>query len=228
MSRVLVLVEGPTERAVIQQAFAEYFAVRGIYIYPRVVGKPGHKGGNRFESVKKELLDLLKQEQHSIVTTFFDYYGLSDEWPGREQSKKCRNISEKPQIIENSIKETVKQYLSDNFNPERFIPYIQMHELEALLFTSPEIMAQVFQSNILKDNFETIVRQCGSCEEINDNPTTAPSKRIISVFPRYKKGSSVNAHAPLIIKKIGVDSIREKCQHFNSWVETLIALGGVA
>ena len=46
--RVLVLVEGPTERAIVDNVFAPSLGSRSVFLYPRVVGKPGHKGGNGF------------------------------------------------------------------------------------------------------------------------------------------------------------------------------------
>ena len=56
--RVLVLVEGPTERAIIDSVFAPELGVKNVFLYPRVVGKPGHKGGNNFAIVRKELTAL--------------------------------------------------------------------------------------------------------------------------------------------------------------------------
>jgi hypothetical protein len=87
MSRVLILVEGPTERAIVDQVFAPALAVKGVYLYPRVVGKPGHKGGNKFETVRRELRNLLRQELTSTVTMLFDYYGLPPDWPRKTDAK---------------------------------------------------------------------------------------------------------------------------------------------
>lgn len=105
---------------------------------------------------------------------------------------------------------------SDSSN--RFLPYVQMHELEALLFSNPKIMAGVFERLDLASSFTEIVRQCGECEEIDDHPETAPSRRIVKLFPGYQKGSGLNAHAPIIAKRIGLDAIRKACPHFSSWL----------
>lgn len=51
--------------------------------------------------------------------------------------------------------------------------------------------------------------------------TTTPSKRIIGLFPAYKKGSSVNAHAYRIARHIGLERMRQSCPHFNEWVSKL-------
>lgn len=78
---------------------------------------------------------------------------------------------------------------------ERFIPFVAVHEYEALLFSSPDILAmelKVKESDILK-----IVDECGEPEKINDSVHTAPSKRIISLCPKYarmKTASGQNGH----------------------------------
>src|SRR3989442_11557036 len=75
MHRVLTVVEGFTERAIVEQTFAPYLGVRGLSLHAKVIGKPGHKGGVRsFEAVRKEILALLRQERGSRVSTMFDYY----------------------------------------------------------------------------------------------------------------------------------------------------------
>ena len=54
-------------------------------------------------------------------------------------------------------------------------------------------------------------------ERINDGKETAPSKRILSIFPNYKKTSD----GPAVVESIGMKTLKEKCQHFREWVENL-------
>jgi hypothetical protein len=220
MSRVLILVEGPTEQAIVDEVFKPVLAVNGVYLYPRVVGKPGHKGGNKFVTVKRELRNLLGQEPNSTVTMLFDYYGLTDDWPGKTDAK-GKDPVEAPKIVEQAIAVVMQADLDNSYNPTRFIPYIQMHEIEALLFAGPKEMAQVFGNPGLAARFEKIVRDCGGCENINDKPDTAPSKRIRKLYPNYRKGSGVNAHAYRIAQHIGVERIRQQCPHFDEWMTKL-------
>jgi hypothetical protein len=221
MSRVLILVEGQTENAVIQKVLAPYLAEKEIYVYARIIGKPGHKGGNKFQIAMNDITMLIKQEPESIVTTFFDYYGLPSNWPGLFQATKNNDVIQKAKQVENGVLSKIQSLLGDRFNKNNFVPYIQMHELETLLFADPVIMAEVFEMPQLAENFQKLVEDCGSCEKINNDPLNAPSKRIEKLFPKYKKGRSVNAHAPLIIEKIGIDIIREKCPNFNRWLAAL-------
>ena len=220
MSRVLILVEGPTERAIVEHVFAPVLGGKGLFLFPRVVGKPGHKGGNKFATVRRELKALYHQEPNSIVTMLFDYYGLHDDWPGLKEAK-GKTPYEIPGLIEPAIAETVALAIGRTFRPGRFIPYIQLHEIESLLFAGPGEMARVFQQPGLESRFAGIVHECGGCELINDNPITAPSKRIQRLFPGYRKGSSVNAHAYRIAQHIGLERIRRQCPHFNEWITKL-------
>ncbi len=222
-----MLVEGPTERSVVENVFNPELSQKGVYLYPRVVGKPGHKGGNKFSSVCRELTALIRQEPNSYVTMLFDYYGLPGDWPGLKEANKTDpyKVSD---IIEPAIVDSIKSHIGKSFNPQRFIPYIQLHELESLLFAGPYEMANVFEKPGLVPEIEAIVSSCGGCELINNNPETAPSKRIQQLFPEYKKGRSVNAHAYRIAKRIGLKTIRSKCPNFNKWISQLEKLAGTA
>lgn len=220
MSRVLMLVEGPTERAIVDHVLAPTMGVKGIYLFPRVVGKPGHKGGNKFATVRRELKALIRQEPDSAVTTLFDYYGLADDWPGVNAAKR-KSVHDVPNIIESAVLEAMKNDIGHDFNPEKFIPYIQLHEIESLLFAGPEEMASIFGKQHLAAKFKQIVEECGGCENINNNPESAPSKRIQNLCPEYKKGRSVNAHAYRIAQRIGVQRMRDQCPHFHEWLRKL-------
>src|SRR6266404_366514 len=194
MHRVLTVVEGFTERTIVEQTFAPYLGARGLSVHAKVIGKPGHKGGVRsFEAVRKEILALLRQERGSRVSTMFDYYGLPEGWPGVQEAKgkSARQIAA---IVEAAMRVSVQSQLDASNDPSRFIPYVQMHEIEALLFSDPKVMAKVFEQPGLEPQLSQVVDECGECEEINDDEATAPSKRIERLFPPYRKGSGIRAH----------------------------------
>src|SRR5258707_564021 len=90
--RVLVVVEGQTEFSVLNSVVAPHLGTRGVYLYPKVVGRPGHKGGvhRSFDSVSREIINLFKQEPTACVSTFFDFYGLPLEWPGVTAAKQAK------------------------------------------------------------------------------------------------------------------------------------------
>ena len=215
MSRVIVLVEGKTERRVCHEVFAPELGGKEIYLAATVVGPHGNTGGNNFSMVCRELCDLLKQDNGRLVTMLFDYYGLK-KWPGLEFARKAP-FESRPAIMERAIKSAV---LADfvNLDITRFIPYVQMHEIESLLFADPAVMARIFARPDLEPEFAQIVARAGGCEQINDSSLTAPSKRIGRIFTDYKKGAGDDAHAYRILKEIGLATVREKCPNFHQWM----------
>ena len=215
MNRVIALVEGKTERRICKEIFAPELFKKDIYFYSTVVGKDNYKGGNNFSRVCDDLRGLLKQESNTLVTMLFDYYGLS-KWPNYEQARKAP-FDSRPAIMEEAIKNAVlKEFV--NLNITRFIPYVQMHEIESLLFADPAVMARVFGRPDLEQEFAQIVTNAGGCEQINDSSSTAPSKRIQRMVTSYKKGAGDDAHAHRILKEIGLTTVRKKCPKFHLWL----------
>ncbi|MFO7447255.1 MAG: DUF4276 family protein, partial [Ignavibacteriaceae bacterium] len=65
---------------------------------------------------------------------------------------------------------------------------------------------------------ETIVDEYPNPELLNDGDTTAPSKRLASLIPGYKKA----LHGPLIAEEIGIHTLLNKCPRFKQWVEKIV------
>ncbi|MFN7201291.1 MAG: DUF4276 family protein [Aphanizomenon sp.] len=70
---------------------------------------------------------------------------------------------------------------------------------------------------------KTIADSYETPELINDSRETAPSKRIIAQFPDYERAKSTVGS--LLAESIGLEVIRNKCPHFNSWLLRLESLG---
>ena len=105
------------------------------------------------------------------------------------------------------------------WNPAQLIPYVQMHEFEALLFSDTSILA-ASNMKVYKQLDDAL--QSFSCpEEINDNEQTHPSKRIMKLFIGYQKVlDGIN-----IAREIGLAKIRQECPHFNEWITKLEDIG---
>ncbi|MDR3405710.1 MAG: DUF4276 family protein [Chthoniobacter sp.] len=222
---MLVIVEGQTERAALQQVdVGTQFFNQGFSVHPKVVGKPGHKGGVRsFERILPEIIALLRQEPQAKVSTLFDFYALPlADWPGHPQSANLPP-AQAVSIIEAGMTAAVAAAIP-GLIPGRFVPYIQLFEFEALLFADPAVMAAAFGNPALNQTFAAIVAQCGGCEAIDSGPHTAPSKRIEAVYPAYKKGSGLNAHAPIILGQIARNNwphLLQACPRFAGWIGNL-------
>ncbi|MDE6578210.1 MAG: DUF4276 family protein, partial [Muribaculaceae bacterium] len=102
-----------------------------------------------------------------------------------------------------------------------FIPYMQIHEFESLLFSDISIFKDNFEDKAMEFSIlEDAVREFENPEEINSRPTLAPSKRLIEAIPGYQK---VNDGA-YIADEIGLKKILDKCPLFSQWFLTLQSL----
>jgi len=220
MNRVLALVEGQTEKKFVKEIMAPSLSVRNIFLSARLVGKPGHKGGARdYHSIRKEIAALLRQDTSVCCTTMFDYYGLPRTWPGRADASGLP-LRQIPKRIEAAVSEDIMLTMGKSFDRRRFIPYIQMHEFEALLFSNPEVLAETIRLPALSAKLRSIAEESGSPEGIDDNPETAPSKRILTLFSGYQKV----LHGNISAQWTGLTTMRTKCPHFNEWVTKLESL----
>jgi hypothetical protein len=215
VKRVLILVEGQTEETFVRDVLTSHLMTRNIYPISTLVAtkvvKVGanFKGGlNSYGRAKKQILNLLGDTSAIAVTPMFDLYGLPTDFPGY-QTRPLGDCYAKTTHLENA--------LSQDIGNHRFRPYLQIHEFEAFLFVSPKETAARLPGSNLLDDLVKIKAAFNSSEEINDNPNTAPSKRLIDLFPQYQK----TLHGPLIAKYIGLEPIRQECPHFNQWLTWL-------
>jgi hypothetical protein len=213
MTRLYILVEGQTEEAFIQELMVEPYAAQEIYLTPIIVStRSGHKGGlSRYAKVKPQIERQCKQDPNAYVTTFFDFYALPTDFPGRDNCPVQGTALSKIVYLEQALKKDL---------PHRnFFPNITLHEFETLLFTD----ISAFDEWIATPSALTPLRQVRASqdpEEINDSPQTAPSKRIAAAMPEFQK----TIHGPLIAATIGLDAIKDACPHFAAWLKQIDAL----
>jgi uncharacterized protein DUF4276 len=223
MSRVVAVVEGKTEQTFIRDVLVPALSEKGVFMSPRVVGKPGHKGGNvKYPRVRKDILGLLKQDPELYCTTMFDFYALPLDWPGYEESR-SQSYPHNAECIENAVAEDIVLTLGSSFDSRRVVPYIQMYEFEALLFSNTDILSITIQKSDRKNELQSLVRQFGCPEKIDDDPNGAPSKRIRKFAPHYQKV----IQGAITAQRIGLDAIRQGCPRFHKWITTLESLGDV-
>jgi len=210
---VLVIVEGKTEQIFTESLLVPYLAKKMIFMTATQVTKPGAKGGDvRFERVRNDVGRHLKQRLDSYVTTFVDYYGVK-EWPGLDKVPSNASPSQIAEIVNNAAKDDIIRSFPDRRAEERFIPYMSIHEFEALLFSDSAILAA--ELRISEQKVINLLKGYGQPEAINDDPRTAPSKRLDN-WSNKKFLKTTNGIA--IAKKIGIPRMREKCFLFDAWL----------
>jgi hypothetical protein len=110
----------------------------------------------------------------------FDLYALYDGFPGWDEAEKQRHLPYERVL-------TLETAFAADVNDRRFIPHIQLHEFETILLCQPDQIAQVYDNNAAGIGIlQAAVAEAKSPELVDDGATTAPSKRIISQFPRYR------------------------------------------
>lgn len=217
LQRVVVLVEGRTEELFVREVLAPWLDARGVLITAHQMGRPGHRGGiGEYPRAQREILNWLCRDQTSILTTLFDFYGMPESWPGRVHAARL-SYPENGLWVEKELFEDIINRLGRRFPRERFIPHVQLHEFEALVFTDPRILCDVLRAPEMLGVVEDIREEYPNPEMINDSPETAPSKRLLRIFDDYRKA----IHGVITTRRVGLPALRLACPHFALWVKKL-------
>ena len=165
------------------------------------------------------MIDHLWEDQDRINTTMVDYYGLpqsgANAWPGRAANQVI--LADRAATVEKAIRKDLRRELGDSLLPHRFLPYVMMHEFEAMLFSDCTLFAQGIGRPELEPEFQAIVEKFGGPEGIDDTPEGAPSKRIERLVDDYEKPLM----GVLAALEIGLGGIRAACPHFDAWLTRL-------
>lgn len=217
MSNIYLVVEGQTEQTFVRDILAPYMAISGVYLHPAVIGRFGHKGGNvKFDRACIDIRNYLRERRDTYVTTMFDFFRIDSQWPGKDQLNNSMNAEQKATALECATAVEINRLFPDCNPVQRFIPYIEMHEFEALLFSDTQVLSTV--TGIPLSTLDGILIECREPEEINSTPENAPSKRLeqLTVYKKVAMGAAVGSN-------IGIPTIRSKCPHFDAWVKKLEA-----
>ncbi len=216
-----ITTEGETELKFVKNTLANYLFQFSIDVFSRcVTTSKGFRGGmTSYEKAKRDIHAWLKQNASSEwkFTTMFDLYGLPNDFPGYKEAVKKNDPYEKVKILEEALKKDINDY--------RFIPYIQLHECEALIFADPEKLRLEFPDKEKAIGKLVTMAQGENPELIDGHPDTAPSKRIIKQIKSYEKNKSTAG--PSVVESIGILSLKEKCKHFNEWILKLEGLSTI-
>lgn len=223
-----VLCEGQTELGFVEGVLRPYLQEHGAAGVKSILittnKKKNARGGMLAYSQAVTDLELLRKmkldgeyERH-IFTTMFDLYALPDDFPGYDAAKSLGDPYKRVATLETAFARAI--------NDERFIPYIQLHEFEALLFCGIEHLAKHYPGSEKRcEQLKKALEEAGNPELINNSPNTAPSKRIIKAIEGDSK-RHYNYNKPAtgkdVTKSVGIDKLRGQCKHFNEWIEKLI------
>ena len=227
MVEVVAIVEGPTEQTFVRDVLAGHLSLHGVAIWAVLSGKSRKHGGvKKWESARNDIVRTLKEGRY--CTTMFDFYGMPQDWPGRAQAISLP-WRERSVHVEADLLADVTAQFDSGYDPRRFVPYVQLHEFEALVFADVAVLADsaTAVSNRLAEalarSMQAIVDEAGDPEAIDDGYETCPSRRIMKLVPGYRKP----ALGPIVAQRIGLMVLREKCNHFAAWLSKLERLGSL-
>jgi len=216
--RLHFVVEGQTEETFVRTVLAPELWARGVYCDAhrvttgRRLGRSYRGGLVSFAHLRRDLDLWIKQDRaaDSWFTTMVDLYKLPSDFPALAESRQILDPFRKVDLLEEN--------LSTCISHPRFVPYIQLHEFEALLFSDvasfsiafPGLDADAAGLEAIRSAFETP-------EHIDEREDMAPSKRILRIRPQYDK----RVAGPLIAKQIGLAKLRKECRHFDAWLAKL-------
>lgn len=219
MVRVIAICEGSTGQEFCSSVLAPHLLNHQVYL-SATLPRRSRGGDVSWHRLQDDLHHHLTNDSESIVTTLIDYYGrrAPRKWPNAEIASSQNDVYDRVEILQKGISEKFSAA-----QQRRLVPYIQLHEFEALLFSDPNVIATNLDGNTssLQNQLEAIVSLCGSPELINDRRDTSPSWRLKRLSGGYEKG----IYAAMIAAEIGLTRIRGKCPGFDTWVRRLEELG---
>lgn len=208
--------EGQTEERFVKDVLAPAYWSKEIFFTPTILITKRVKEGAHFKGgvttygkFENDIRRLLAGSRGALVTTLIDYYGLPTDFPGMNDRPLG---SPRDRVIH--VESAITQDLG---SPSNFIPFLLLHEFEAMLFSSIDVLPRVMTQIEHGPAFAAIRSAVPTPEDINEKPENAPSKRIERLFPAYKK----TLHGPVAAARIGLEAIKSQCSHFSSWLQQI-------
>lgn len=211
--QILVLVEGQIEEQFIAKLMYPRFEKCGAFLQPIIlqtsrssIGEKRKGGISSYTKIKKEVQRLLNNSSVDLITTMIDFYGLPNDFPGKQSLQASMTASDKVNHLQQAFEKDI--------NAPCFKAFLTLHEFEALLFADVTKMINLLNKSAGKNQLSSL-QGLGDPESINLNDP--PAKRVKRAVPEYIK----TLDGLRIAEQIGLDKIRLKCPHFNEWVTSL-------
>ena len=214
MKRLYIVVEGQTEQEFVNTLLRPWLNGYGILdVTPVLIktSKHGRGGHVNAEHLKNTINGLLREtnDRDLVVTTFVDFFRIPDNMPGYDKAMQLSDSVAQVAALEKGLAEAIHDW--------RFLPYIQRHEFEALVFSS-NAGFEKYCNEDQSSQTAAIIDAYQNPEDINSSPETAPSKRLKALIPTYDKVILGN----LLALEIGMGVITARCPRFAAWLQELV------
>lgn len=215
MKRVIIICEGETEKEFCNTILTPHLAKKNIFVQSPLI-KKSMGGIVKWPELRKQISLHLTNDSSAFVTTFIDYYGLYSKYnfPLWAEAQQQTNKNRRMEVLERGMLESI-----DDVVRLRFIPYLQLHEFEGLLFNEIDIFHEHIPKKELVglDELTQTFRQFSNPEMINNNRETSPSHRLKRIILGYNK----IVYGNLLAEAIGLEKIRAKSPRFNEWIKKI-------
>ncbi len=206
MRRLIVVCEGETEQEFCRTVLGSCLDIS--IDAPKIKKSKG--GIVAWENLVKQIGGHLREGVY--VSTLIDFYGIKPKhnFPNWEKAQQIKDKYKQLELIEAGMKKAMEERHLDNHH--LFIPYLQLHEFEALLFSNEEALFRNFPSAI--QALEQVFVEFSNPELINE-PT--PSQRLKNNIDGYNKV----VYGSILAASIGIEAMQARCPHFAEWIEKL-------
>lgn len=206
MSLLYIVCEGRTEVLFVANLLKPHLELKSGHLME--VKAPDLRGYRTYANTRRFIKHVLGNSGSAVaVTTMIDLYKIAKDFPGSGEIYK--NPVERVRGMERRV--------AADIGDPRFVPYLQLHEFEALLLSDILVLGNQYPNRRgpIQALAQTLDKQYPTPEHVDD--TRPPSTRIKNVISEYDKVKD----GIIAIEQIGLETIRDKCPHFGQWLTHL-------
>jgi hypothetical protein len=221
MKRLYLTVEGQTEAAFANKLLTPHLTNFNVFLHPpRFTGLHGRRRGripqggllNTFVHALADMRTWLKEDQSpdARFSMMVDLYSLPSDFPDYAAGITMGTGRGKA----NALQQSLAIAMAD----DRFVPYLQCHEFEALVLVDPSKIGTLY--DVPNVQMQALCDECAAfatSEDINLGQHSHPKYRIKQRAEDYDE----NVAGPLLAESIGLATLREQCPHFGEWLTRL-------
>ncbi len=217
---IIFIVEGITEENFVKTVLRPHFNSLGIAVKPiiwetnkKLGAVGGGKNWDKVENFIRRIINTYRNRHTVFYTTMIDLYAFPKQGDSVYDADVERLQSGQQKAL------YLQQKMAERIGNANFIPYVQLHEFEALLLAAPDALSTYFTG--IGHQLNQLMRDIDGMapEDINETPDGAPSKRIAKYIPSY--GKQKKAAGVIAAAEIGLLRLRNACPHFNDWIRRL-------
>lgn len=220
MRDLYFIVEGETEEQFVNRLLIPYLYGRGLTSHIQAlliyVSGGGH-GHSNVEHFLNTIEPVLHYQGDPVITSLLDFFRFPRKQADFAECSSLPTAITQANCLQQALFAAVQKIRPYRF----FLPYVQLHEFEALLFA--DAAGHALYPAGIATAVATVVAAYPNPEQINSRPEDAPSKRLAAIYRAHQQTYRKVADAVDIAELIGMERLLERCPRFAEWVETLVA-----